>query len=187
MFGKLCGDRAQRKVQLVSTMWNLLDDEERGVQRERELQNHYWRILIALGAQTSRIYDDAQSAWDAIDALLTRDERRAQDLPLLIQEEMSDLGKSLPTTEAAREIYRDLLDAIGKQKDTLAALNEEIERANDNQARRALKRERETIVQEVEGQLLQVRKLKMSITTKIWGFFKTTKGVSQPLLTTFLT
>ena len=66
-------------------MWS--DAEERiGNQREDELLNKYWSLLMARGARSRRFMNTFESAWEIIDAILEKNSTPVFGL----QEEMYD-------------------------------------------------------------------------------------------------
>ena len=63
-FKELCGDDALQKIILVTTMWSEVD-EETGSQREKELREKYWKVMIDQGSATARFQGELnfESAW----------------------------------------------------------------------------------------------------------------------------
>lgn len=83
MFCSLCGDQAAANVVLATTMWSEVE-EHIGDQREDELLNKYWNLLMAKGARSRRFKDTFESAWEIVDAILEKNSSPVLD----IQEEM---------------------------------------------------------------------------------------------------
>ena len=73
MFGELCGDQAVKKVMLVTTMWDKVQ-QDIGARRERDLVEKYWRTMIDYGASTARFLNSAGSAWEIVDLILKQHE-----------------------------------------------------------------------------------------------------------------
>jgi hypothetical protein len=96
MFGKLCGDNAARNVILATTKWSHVHESEGGG-RERQLRDTYWKSMREAGSQSTRFSDTYESAWEIVDRLLEIESAHC----LLIQEELVDLQKRFPETEAA--------------------------------------------------------------------------------------
>jgi hypothetical protein len=69
MLGELCGDQAAKKVVLVTTMWDEVQ-QDTGVFREIELFEKYWNTMISYGASTARFSNSANSAWEIIGSIL---------------------------------------------------------------------------------------------------------------------
>ena len=100
MFCSLCGDRAAANVVLATTMWSKVEKDV-GDQREDELLNKYWNLLIAKGARSRRFGDTFESSWEIIDAILEKN-----SFPVLdIQKEMDD-GRSIDETGPGRILSR---------------------------------------------------------------------------------
>jgi hypothetical protein len=91
IFSNLCGQKAMPNVVVVTTMWSQVR-KEIGVKREEQLKNDFWNDMLADGCRTERFGDTRESAWAIVG-------KRSYTV-LSIQEEMSEVGKSLPDTKA---------------------------------------------------------------------------------------
>ena len=101
VFQKLCGRDALQKVYLTTTMWDEVDSSV-GERRLDELKTDYWKAMTIHGAQTARCRSDDDSPKWIIRQIL---ERGADGKVLLVQEEMTELKKTLRETEAGQELY----------------------------------------------------------------------------------
>ncbi|KAL4065613.1 P-loop containing nucleoside triphosphate hydrolase protein [Scleroderma yunnanense] len=109
MFKELCGKDNFKNVVLVTTMWDeVLEDV--GLQREKELQDDFWRAMLRLGSATHRFHLTEESAWEIINTISVSlpEERR----PLLIQQEMVDENKPLHRTSAGKTVLRSIVDVF---------------------------------------------------------------------------
>jgi hypothetical protein len=93
MFEMLCGASGLQNVILVTTFWDLAD-EQAGPLRERELQTIFWKSMISSGSRMARFDNTNESAWSILSQLAGV--RR----PLRLQIEMVEEGKLLAQTAA---------------------------------------------------------------------------------------
>lgn len=103
MFRKLTGEKNLQNVVLATTMWGKVTEEE-GIKREGELKGKFWKLLLALGAKTSRHSDTPESARRIASMLLGN-----TPFYLQLQEEMGKDNKALRDTSAGREIMLELV------------------------------------------------------------------------------
>ncbi|KAI5997224.1 hypothetical protein F5J12DRAFT_895869 [Pisolithus orientalis] len=71
MFSRLRGDKAAERVQLVTTMWGKVKDENLAESRVLQLEN-FWKPILDAGARHERFYDDFDSASEIGKALYTQ-------------------------------------------------------------------------------------------------------------------
>ena len=134
MFQNLCGTEALKNVVLVTTMWDLVGEED-GYNRENELTTKYWKAMIDLGCHTSRFYNNTKSALDIVSQF--QDAR----CTVLLQKEMVDLHLELADSETSSGgiLFSFLDDFIKKLKEILALnddkLKQSANRFADKQAR----------------------------------------------------
>jgi hypothetical protein len=69
-FERLCGSDFAAKTLLVTTMWNNVSPEV-GCEREKELEAKHWKAMLLKGSKIYRFKDTTESAWEAVDLLLT--------------------------------------------------------------------------------------------------------------------
>ncbi|KAH7905076.1 P-loop containing nucleoside triphosphate hydrolase protein [Hygrophoropsis aurantiaca] len=98
MFRRLCGDNALKKVIIATTKWSEVG-EKVGIHREDELMSTFWREMIGQGSRMARFQDTHNSAWDIVDLMVPSD-----SLPLQIQTEVVDHGKSIHETDAGHTL-----------------------------------------------------------------------------------
>jgi len=157
MFGKLCGNEAVKNVTLATTKWSRVFGDE-GPRRETQLSETYWKRMLNLGSHMARFTDTPESAWDIVELII---EKKPIDA-LLIQEELVDLQRNLPETEAGKTLHS-----------TLKELAQKLE--EDQESDETMKR-----LQAVHEQL---RELKIPLSRRLVIFFsrKRTRGVSSPV------
>ena len=71
---QLCGKNAPRKIVLITTMWDLVENED-GVSLEQELVNKFWSPMIKQGSRTVRFTRTKESGWNIIEKLLFKDSK----------------------------------------------------------------------------------------------------------------
>ena len=71
VFWSMCGEHAAKSVILVTTMWSQAN-KDKGLLREDELKNKYWKPMLDLGSRIMRFEGSHQSAWIIVDAVVGR-------------------------------------------------------------------------------------------------------------------
>ncbi|KAG6332550.1 hypothetical protein ID866_6541 [Astraeus odoratus] len=100
LLSAVCGNEAADRVQLITTMWDDINDESEAMEREYTLKNVRWSSLLAAGAHYERFNNTLEGAWDVIRRF--GDTRKA----LLLQKELIDKKMSLDDTAAGRQLQR---------------------------------------------------------------------------------
>lgn len=135
MFSHLCGEAALDKVVLVTSKWSRQGDRDFG-RREKELKEVHWKGMLngqaegGGGASVMRLEGQSEgaSAWAVVTHILKQLDHRLgkesleKDLAkvLQIQEELVRKKKSVPQTEAAKELREQLQHALRVQEEMLA-------------------------------------------------------------------
>ncbi|KAL4062622.1 hypothetical protein V8B97DRAFT_238205 [Scleroderma yunnanense] len=103
VFKKLRGRDAFKNVILVTVMWGE-GLEDIGLQRDKELQHDFWKVMTNLGSTTHRFHFTEGSAWEIINIVLVSlpSERR----PLLIQQKIADEHKPPHVTSGEIRVLR---------------------------------------------------------------------------------
>ena len=172
MFGELCGDQAVKKVVLVTTMWDRVQ-QDTGARREKELSENYWKTMINLGASTARFSNSADSAWKIVDVILKQHEAEV----LLLQEEIVDLKRSLNETQAGKTLYSDLQKILAEQRDTVRLLAEQARDESNPQLARQLEAELKRIQKDFDKTFNEMKGLKISFGKRLFPFNKKSRGV----------
>ena len=174
MFGELCGDQAVKKVVLVTTMWDNVQ-QDTGVRREKELFDNYWKTMINLGASTARFSNSAASAWKIVDIILKQHETEV----LLLQEEIVDLKRALHETQAGKTLYSDLQRLLAEQRDTVRSLAAQARDEGNPQLARQLEAELKRIQKDFDKTFSAIKNLKISFGKRLMLLFfgKKSRGV----------
>ncbi|KAI5993997.1 hypothetical protein EDD15DRAFT_2166842 [Pisolithus albus] len=102
LFCCICGDKAARRVRLVTTMWEQVKDPLLAEITVSRLETNLWKPLLDAGARHMRFVNSKRSAWSIIKDLGVERE------PLLLQQELVDAEKHLYETFAGRALYLQL-------------------------------------------------------------------------------
>lgn len=116
MFTRLCGEKAARRVRLVTTGWDRENDKNMAECRVKQLENNFWKPLITAGARHCRFENTLESAWDIV--------RRAtgDSEVLLLQKELIDMKRKLHRTSAGKALSFRLQKLFQEQQDTIKQL-----------------------------------------------------------------
>ncbi|KAK1232373.1 hypothetical protein PQX77_004495 [Marasmius sp. AFHP31] len=167
MFQQLCGFDAMSNVMIVTTMWQKLEDQEEGNEREQQLgaQGIFFKHAFEGGAQLARhLQNTRESALAVISKLLAKD-----PVTLQIQREMVDEGKSLTDSAAGSQLDSELREQIKKCQEELEEIRKEMAavRYQDAMRQKGLEDEAETL----RESLNRAREEKEKIATdyeKLW-------------------
>jgi hypothetical protein len=162
MFNKLCGDTALKNVILATTKWDGIEPSV-GLRREQQLYDTYWKKMLIQGSKMARFIHTYESAWAIIDLILNKDPVDA----LLIQEELIDLQKLLPETEAGTMLRYMLQELLEDQRDVARRLRNEYETQGSEVSQEKL----EEISKRRRSTLHQLRELKLPLGRRILTFF----------------
>lgn len=173
MFKKLCGENALRNIILTTTMWDEVD-EATGLQREKELEDHYWKAMIKGGSRTARFENTSVSAWGIVDPLI---EHAYNQRAVRLQEEMVDMKRQLRETDAGQVLYGLLENLFQKRQETLRKIQEELKRRDSSDARvlAALEAERAALGKQLEDTIAEMQALKLPLgkrllrMLRLWG------------------
>ncbi|KAF3178386.1 hypothetical protein TWF225_010188 [Orbilia oligospora] len=102
MFRKLTGEKNLKNVVMTTSMWDKVTAEE-GARRERELEEKFWKVLLAYQAKTIKYKGTPESAREVAGLLMEN-----KPFYLQLQEEMGKGNKALKDTSAGKEIMEEL-------------------------------------------------------------------------------
>jgi len=108
----MCGQAALRKVVIGTTQWKKVSLED-GLNREEELTDTHWRVMLDAGYRTKRFEDDQSSALGFIQLLV---DGLMKDVFLLLQKELVDEKKILQETMAGKQLLAALKDVLENEK-----------------------------------------------------------------------
>ncbi|KAF8074587.1 P-loop containing nucleoside triphosphate hydrolase protein [Lyophyllum atratum] len=140
MFRELCGDKTLKNVAIVTNRWGEVS-RELGEAREAELisKDKFFKPVLDKGARILRHEDTLSSAQRIVRAMLDN-----QPVPLRIQSELVDEGKSIAETAAGAELNRELLAQCQRHEKEIEGLHAEMEaaiKAQDEETRNELEGE----------------------------------------------
>ncbi|KAF8959511.1 hypothetical protein BDZ97DRAFT_1389380 [Flammula alnicola] len=167
-FQKLVGKDALQSVVLGTTKWALVKRDV-GLARERELRSIYWTEMINAGSPVFRIDGDDNSARKIIDHILNEINKQVPDVNrfLRIQNELVDMNKIIPETDAGRTLKYSLDELIEMQKQRAQKLRARAVRADDEQLRRQFVEGEKKL-----GQLVRkAKEMKVPLSRRIKKFF----------------
>ena len=116
MFSQLCGDKALKRVVLGTTNWGEVD-EMVGEIREQQLAKTFWNSMTASGSKLLRFDKTERSARAFVDAILDQLKFGEEDDVLRIQDELVELERRIPETDAGKELRYTLEDLLQMQKE----------------------------------------------------------------------
>ena len=120
IFQKLCGKKNLGAVVFGTTKSDDLGPEE-FVSREKQLSDVYWKDFKKQGAIVFKLHTSHDSARQLVETVLRR--LREDERVLRIQEELVELTKTLPATEAGKELKYTLEEIMEHHKKAVAGDN----------------------------------------------------------------
>ncbi|KJA26251.1 hypothetical protein HYPSUDRAFT_308868 [Hypholoma sublateritium FD-334 SS-4] len=132
MFRKLVGDKALSAVVLGTTKWGSVD-ELVARRRQSELADSYWKEMSDAGSRIVQI--DLKKSLVLISQILTHKDPKhttVADEFLMIQEELTEMRKFIPETEAGKTLRYTLEQVIELQRARAEKLKEKTDKSNDN-------------------------------------------------------
>ena len=174
MFGELCGDNAVKKVVLVTTMWDKVQ-QETGVRREKELSDNYWKKMMDHGTSIARFLNSADSARKIVEIILKQHETEV----LLLQEEIVDLKRALNETQAGQTLYSDLQRLLAEQRDAFRSLAEQARGESNPKLAHELEAECKRIQKDLDKTFNEIKTLKLNFFKRFFMniFGKKSRGV----------
>lgn len=163
MFSRLCGDSSLDKVILATTKWNKVEEQE-GAVREVELQGVFWKRMVSLGSTVTRFTGTHESAWEIIRRIL---QPRECPLELLIQQELVDLQKLLPETQAGMCLRETLEQLLEEQREMAHRIEGDKNMRYDD----GLRAKYEANQKAIRSTLTQIKELKIPLGRRIAKLF----------------
>jgi predicted GTPase len=159
IFKKLCGKNALQNIILTTTMWDDVNRRE-GLEREKDLKENYWKVMLKQKSTVARYDNTTESAWQVVEPLLREANKRSA---LRLQQEMVELKRELPETKAGGELYTRLEVAFRKQQDTLERIRMETKRAENDRVLDDLKAEYDELRKKAEVIIADMQALKVPL------------------------
>lgn len=132
----LVGDEALENLVLVTSMWNLIRDENRGqaVKREQDLIDNYWAPMQKKGSYVTKFDGTTESAFSLVYRLAGK-----ESVVLEVQRQIMDQDQSVLDTSAGTDLARTLENDIEtyqlKAKKVEAQLQDELRAQPRNKER----------------------------------------------------
>ena len=157
VFQRLCGKKNLEAVVFGTTKSGKLTPEA-FAKREKQLSDVYWKDFMKQGAIVFKLLPSHESACQLVKTVLNR--VHGEERILLIQEELVELAKMLPGTEAGKELKYTLEEIMAHQKRALAG---------DNLTAEQIEAHRQTIAA-IAPQIKQMT-AKLSFSQRLLKFF----------------
>ncbi|KAG6916086.1 hypothetical protein DXG01_008515 [Tephrocybe rancida] len=123
MFNKLVGRDAIRNVVIATTHWGvILKEVDHRANHEEKLSESHWKDMIDLGAQLVRFADSKESGWDILNHIVNHADVIGS---VKIQEELVEIKKILPETEAGLALLYTLEELLQYKRTNVERLSEE--------------------------------------------------------------
>ncbi|KAH7040059.1 P-loop containing nucleoside triphosphate hydrolase protein [Microdochium trichocladiopsis] len=117
MFRYLTGEKNLKNVVLATSMWDKVTEAE-GTQREQELKDKFWKLLLTFGAKNVRHNGTPESAVDVAKLLL-----KNEPFYLQLQEEMGKHNLPLKDTKAGGKVMEHILQMKAEHQRELAEMD----------------------------------------------------------------
>jgi len=166
VFASLCGQKAMPNVVLATTMWGRVE-EGTGAKREKQLQNEFWKDMLAEGCEIDRFENSHDSAWRIVDSFAEKDKAT-----VLLPREIVDDQLRLNETEAGIALNNELLRLISEQKEAAQRLSEQASNQNNEGVVRELNERKAEIEEKIRKTADQLLQLKVPFTRRVRLFFK---------------
>jgi GTP-binding protein EngB required for normal cell division len=159
MFQVLCGNSAAKAMILGTTKWAAVQSDV-AEKREKQLCDKFWGNVMMLGARTQRFENTSGSAWDMVKTLLDARNLAAETQILRIQEELVELEKIIPTTDAGKKLRYTLQEVLEMQTNSASQSG-----GRDHGAKMTEK------LRQIENLVAQIEDLKVPIWHRLKNIF----------------
>ncbi|KAF9484396.1 hypothetical protein BDN70DRAFT_872688 [Pholiota conissans] len=166
MFRKLIGKDALRSVVLGTTKWALVTPDV-GLGRQKQLEDQFWKEMIQAGSKIERIDSKDAPCKLVREVLLRLKNKKLADQFLTIQDELVNVHKFVPETEAGQTLKYSLEEIIEQQRKRAQRLREQTQESNDP----AVAQEFQQGMQTIANLLATAKKLKVPLTKRLMRFF----------------
>lgn len=162
LFEKLCGDEFDR-ITLTTTMWGEVD-EDVGAEREKELEEIYWKSMIERGSRVNRFLYTRESAFEILAPIFDEVHKRSS---LLLQKEMNDLGLLLKETSAGKTLSMELQELVLQHQAVLEKIRNELKDPTPERDLQYLMEEYQKVSAELQRSSEDLRTMKVSLADRI--------------------
>ncbi|KZP06621.1 hypothetical protein FIBSPDRAFT_764093 [Athelia psychrophila] len=164
LFASLCGQAVMPYVVLGTTMWSEVPHAV-AKKRDMELQNYFWKDMLAQGCKVQPFSDSYKGAWKMIGTLPTTSEN------VILSNELVEDKKRLNETEVAIKLNGELQRLITDQKEAARLLEMESRAEQDPVVVAELATRKNEIENKIGGVVGQIQQLKIPLGRKIKAFF----------------
>ena len=141
-------------------MWDEVD-EETGEAREEDLKSTYWKTMLERGSTTGRFMRTRESGFNLINPLINAANKRSS---VLLQAELVDMHKKLPSTSAGQQLFVDMQLFVGRRKDLLHRIRNEMKRTDvDKMTLETLQDEYQRLENSLEATVHEMQRLKLPL------------------------
>ena len=178
IFGRLCGNVPLPRTRLVTTEWDLVEDEGVARQRETQFTSTHWKMLTDEAAVVQRFYNSPASAWAIVDDLLSKGRDGDE---LLLQKELVEQQKRLTETEAGEVTSNRLQKLLAEQRKTFKEFAEEEAKLRDDPTfAKSLQEEHDKIEAQLQMAVEEIKQMKIPLYRRIllWLFSWKSHSVS---------
>jgi macrodomain Ter protein organizer (MatP/YcbG family) len=124
MFKEICGPDALGNVILLTTMWDVLNNETVGAKRQQELRDDFWADMIEHGSMVRKFDGSTAMAEALVCRLLNK-----PPVVLQIQRDVVDSKKRLQDTKAGQAILPRIESSLRETEKQIDSLTKDAERA----------------------------------------------------------
>ncbi|KAF8959512.1 P-loop containing nucleoside triphosphate hydrolase protein [Flammula alnicola] len=136
IFQNLVGKKALNSIVLGTTKWGSVQPKT-GLIREQDLQSTYWIDMVKAGSSVFRVAEGAQCARNIVNHILCEiDKQVGVTRSLKIQQELVNMKKIIPETDAGKALKYSLDQLIEMQKKRAEDLRTQVKRINDEELRK---------------------------------------------------
>ena len=165
LFRKLVGDKALSAVVLGTTKWSLADPSA-ARRRQTELANSYWKEMSDAGSKIVEI--DPETSLDLINHILDNiDRKQSANNFLMIQEELAEMRKFIPDTDAGKTLRYTLEQVIEMQRTRAERLKEKTGGSNNKKVLQEFKDGQKRL----EGLIRAAKDMKVPFSARLRRFF----------------
>ncbi|KAG1740774.1 P-loop containing nucleoside triphosphate hydrolase protein [Suillus paluster] len=161
MFRRLCGEDAEKNVILVTTKWGDIVPDV-GRRREEQLKSSFWKEMVEHGSRPARFEGSKESAWEVIKPILANKEVLEA---IRIQQEMVDLGKMIPETDAGNTLRAALKEVAATHRRAVEGLRAGVGDDEERQRLKETEKELRELLKQIEDLKLPFMKRFLSLFT----------------------
>ena len=164
---KLTGSPTLEKMTLLQTMWDTVKLDI-GQRRDKELQDNFWKPLVAGGASVEQFRDTTDEAWAVVSRCV---KVHAGADAMLLREEMANARKRVGESSAVKGLYSDYLRLLDQKRQRMCDVQLK-EMSGETLAR--VEKEIQDLDSKLNKTFQDLRKLKVTVARRFILMFKGT-------------